>query len=180
MTNTPSATIQQLLAEYDRALDHTTSLWHDLTEEQVRWRPDEQSSAIGWHLGHQAAVAHYMVRNLTAAEPSPDPGLDALMDSATAEADRGDLPGIDRLAAYRAAVADRLRFRIGNIANGDVGAPAQLDVIGRTLVVAVVNHEYQHAQWIGEVRERDLGRALPARPSSPLLTEIDGYCVLAP
>ncbi len=180
MTNIPSTTIEQLLAEYDRALDHTASLWQDLTEDQVRWRPHEQSSAIGWHLGHQAAVAHYMVRNLTAAEPSPDPGLDALMDGATAEADRGDLPGIDRLAAYRSAVADRLRFRIGNIVRGDVGAPAQLGVIARTLLVAVINHEYQHAQWIGEVRERDLGRELPPRPRSPLLTDIDGYCVLAP
>jgi len=27
-------------------------------------------------------VAHFMVRNLTAAEPSPDPDLDALMDAA--------------------------------------------------------------------------------------------------
>jgi hypothetical protein len=177
--NTPGATIELLLAEYERALGHTASLWHDLTEDEVRWRPHEQSSAIGWHLGHQSAVAHFMVRNLTAAEPSPDPGLDGLMDGATSEADRGDLPGLDRLAAYREAVADRLRFRIGNIARGDVGAPAQLDVIARTLLVAVVNHEYQHAQWIGEVRERDLGRDLPAHPRSPLLTEIDGYCVLA-
>lgn len=179
-TDIPSATIDRLLVEYRRALDHTDSLWHDLTEQEVRWRPDDRSSAIGWHLGHQAAVAHFMVRNLTAAEPSPDPGLDALMDSATAEADRGDLPGVDRLAAYRDAVADRLRIRIGNIARGDVGAPAQLDVVARTLLVVVVNHEYQHAQWIGEVRERDLGRTLPARPTSPLLTELDGYCVLAP
>jgi hypothetical protein len=179
-TNTPGATIEQLLAEYERALGYTASLWHDLSEDEVRWRPHEQSSAIGWHLGHQAAVAHFMVRNLTAAEPSPDPSLDALMDGATAEADRGDLPGLDRLAGYRDAVAERLRVRIGNIARGEVGAPAQLDVIARTLLVAVVNHEYQHAQWIGEVRVRDLGRDLPAHPRSPLLTEIDGYCVLAP
>jgi len=179
-TNTPGAAIDELMAEYERALDYTASLWRDLTEDEVNWRPHAQSSAIGWHLGHQAAVAHFMVRNLTAAEPSPDPGLDALMDGATAEADRGDLPGLDRLAAYREAVAERLRFRIGNIARGDVGAPAQLDVIARTLLVAVVNHEYQHAQWIGEVRERDLGRDRPAHPRSPLLTEIDGYCVLAP
>ncbi len=86
---------------------------------------------------------------------------------------------IERLGAYRAAVADRLRFRIGNIASGDVGAPAQLDVIARTLLVAVVNHEYQHSQWIGEVRQRDLGHSTPAHPTSALLTEIDGYCVLA-
>lgn len=179
MSNTPSATIAQLLGEYERSLDHTASLWSDLSEEEVRWRPHEEFSAIGWHLGHQAAIAHFMVRNLTAAEPSPDPELDALMDSATAEAERGDLPTIERLGAYRNAVADRVRFRIGNIASGDVGAPAQLDVIARTLLVAVVNHEYQHSQWIGEVRQRDLGHETPAHPTSPLLTEIDGYCVLA-
>jgi len=102
------------------------------------------------------------------------------MDGATAEPDRGDLPDLARLSRYRDAVADRLRFRIGNIASGDVGAPAQLDVIARTLLVAVVNHEYQHAKWISEVRERDLGRSLPTPPRSPLLTTIDGYVVLAP
>lgn len=181
MTNTtPSATINELVEEYERSLNYTATLWCDLTEDEVHWRPHENSSAIGWHLGHQAAVAHFMVRNLTAAEPSPDPGLDALMDSATAESAREPLPGLERLVAYRDAVAERVRFRMRRIAAGDVGAPAQLDVIARTLLVAVVNHEYQHAQWIGEVRERNLGHELPDRPSSPLLTEIDGYCVLAP
>jgi hypothetical protein len=179
MSNTPTATIPQLLGEYERALDHTATLWTDLSQEEVHWRPHDDFSAIGWHLGHQAAVAHFMVRNLTAAEASPDADLDALMDGATAEPNRGGLPTIERLSAYRAAVADRLRFRIGNIASGDVGAPAQLDVIARTLLVAVVNHEYQHSQWIGEVRQRDLGHSTPAHPTAALLTEIDGYCVLA-
>lgn len=178
--NTPTATIAQLLGEFERAIEHTDRLWRDLTHEEVQWRPHEESSAIGWHLGHQAAVAHFMVRNLTAAEPSPDPELDGLMDGATAERDRGNLPSLERLGAYRNAVADRLRFRIGNIASGDVGAPAQLDVVARTLLVAVVNHEYQHSQWIGEVRERDLGHERLSHPTSPLLTEIDGYCILAP
>lgn len=180
MTNTnPSATIGELVEEYERSLTYTATLWSDLTEDEVHWRPHENSSAIGWHLGHQAAVAHFMIRNLTAAEPSPDPDLDIMMDSATSEPDREPLPGLERLAAYRDAVAERLRFRMGRIVDGDVGAPAQLDVIARTLLVAVVNHEYQHARWIGEVRERDLGHTVPERPSSPLLTVIDGYCVLA-
>lgn len=179
MSNTPTTTIPRLLDEYERALEHTASLWTDLTPDEVHWRPHADFSAIGWHLGHQAAVAHFMVRNLTAAEPSPDPELDVLMDGATAEPDRGELPTIERLSAYRDAVADRVRFRIGNIADGDVGAPSQLDVIARTLLVAVVNHEYQHSQWIGEVRSRDLGHAPVTHPTSPLLTEIDGYCVLA-
>lgn len=176
---TNDATIERLLGEYERALEHTASLWIDLTPEEVHWRPHPESSAIGWHLGHQAAVAHFMVRNLTAAEPSPDPELDALMDSATAESDRGDLPDVARLGAYRDAVADRLRVRVGAIAEGHVGAPAQLGVIARTLLVAVINHEYQHDQWIGEVRQRGLGHPLPPHPTSPLLTELDGYCVLA-
>ena len=163
-----SPTIEELLVEYDRALAYTDSLWHDLSEEELHWRPHEESSAIGWHLGHQAAVAHYMVRNLTAAEPSPDPSLDGLMDSATPERERGDLPGRDRLGAYRTAVADRVRFRTRAIARGDVGAPAQLAVIARGLLTAVVNHEYQHAQWVGEVRSGDLARDLPPRPTSGL------------
>lgn len=173
-------TIAELLAEYERALAHTESLWADLTDEELRWRPHPESSAIGWHLGHQAAVAHFLVRNLTAAEPSPDPELDAVMDSATPERDRGDLPDSARLRAYRDAVADRVRFRIGNIVAGDVGAPDQLTLIARGLLTAVINHEYQHDQWIGEVRAQDLGKALPDRPTSPLLTIVDGYLVLGP
>lgn len=173
-------TIRELLEEYDRALAYTDSLWLDLTEDEIRWRPHEESSPIGWHLGHQAAVAHYMVRNLTAAEPSPDPSLDRLMDSATPERDRGDPPSTERLSAYRVAVADRLRFRMGAIASGEVGAPAQLGVIARGLLIAVINHEYQHDQWMGEVRSQDLAKELPPRPTSPLLSTIEGYLVLDP
>ncbi len=172
-------TIGELLAAYDQALAYTDALWLDLTVDEVHWRPHEHASAIGWHLGHQAAVSHYMVRNLTAAEPPLDAELDRLMDSATPEPERGALPDLARLRAYREAAADRLRFRMQAIAAGEVGAPAQLDLVARGLITAVVNHEYQHSQWIGEVRSRDLGHALPERPSSDLLTEIDGYLVIA-
>lgn len=168
----------ELLREYDRALAYTDTLVDALTPDEIRWRRDEESSAIGWHLGHQAAVAHFLIRNLLAAEPSPDPDLDAVMDSATPERQRGDLPPVDRIAAYRVAVADRVRFRIAAIAAGDVGAPAQLAVVGANVLAAIVDHEYQHDQWIGEVRSRDLGHPLPGRPASPLLTEIDGYLIL--
>jgi hypothetical protein len=168
----------ELLREYDRALAYTDSLVGDLTPEDIRWRPDEGSSAIGWHLGHQAAVAHFMIRNLTAAEPSPDPELDPVMDSATPERQRGDLPSVERITAYRAAVADRVRFRISAIAAGEVAAPAQLAVVGANVLTAIVDHEYQHDQWVGEVRSRDLGHRLPHRPTSPLLTAIDGYLML--
>lgn len=175
-----TASIPQLLEEFDRAKAYTDTLWADLTHDEVHWRPHENFSAIGWHLGHQAAVSHFMVRNLTAAEPSLDVELDALMDGATAEPDRGGLPDLDRIRRYRNAAADRLHFRMMNIANGDVGAPNQLALIATALVAAVTNHEYQHSQWIGEVRSRDLGHALPDRPVSDLLIEVDGYLVVSP
>ena len=173
-----TATVNDLLTEYDRALAYTDSLWKDLTPAQVTWRANEDASAIGWHLGHQAAVAHFMVRNLTAAEVSPDPELDTLMDSATAERDRGDLPAIARLSDYRDAIADRLRFRIGNIESGNVGAPTQLRVIAQGLLTAVINHEYQHSKWIGEVRSEVHNKDLPALPASDRLVELDGYLVV--
>lgn len=170
--------IAELLDEYDRALAYTESLWRDLPDELVGWRPRPDFSPIGWHLGHQAAVAHFMVRNLTAAEPSPDAGVEPLMDSAIPEAQRGALPSPDRIARYRAAVAERVRVRLRDIDEGRVGAPSQLRVVGRNLLIALINHEYQHDQWIGEVRRDDLGRDLPGRPASDRLTEIDGYTVV--
>jgi hypothetical protein len=101
-----------------------------------------------------------------------------LMDSATPERDRGDLPATRRVRAYRTAVAERLRFRIGVVASGEVGAPAQLALIAHGLLIAVINHEYQHDQWIGEVRSQDLAKELPPRPTSPLLSTVDGYLVI--
>ncbi|GEL16923.1 DinB family protein [Pseudonocardia asaccharolytica] len=178
MTDTPG--LPELLAEYDRARVYTNTLWQDLTAEEIRWRPDDTASAIGWHLGHQAAVAHFMVRNLTAAETSPDPELDQMMDSATPTQGRGDLPDPDRLAAYRDAVAERLHYRLEAIDAGQVGAPGQLRVVAQNLLVAVINHEYQHDRWIGEVRQQQLDHALPALPRSERLTVIDGYLVLTP
>ena len=171
--------LNALLDEYDRARSYTDALWQDLPAAEVLWRPHPQFSPIGWHLGHQASVAHFMVRNLTAAEPSPDPAIEAVMDSAHPETDRGDLPDPDRIAAYRAAVADRVHVRIGDIDQGRVGAPNQLRVVGGHLLAALINHEYQHDQWISEVREEHLGRPLPPRPNSDRLTEIDGYLVVS-
>ena len=170
--------LDELLDEYDRALAYTDSLWQDLPEAEVRWRPGRDFSPIGWHLGHQAAVAHFMIRNLTAAEPSLDPGLESLMDSANPEADRGDLPAAARIAGYRSAVAHRVHVRLRDIEGGRVGAPEQLRVVGQHLLVALINHEYQHDQWIGEVRRDSLGRELPGRPISDLLVELDGYSVI--
>lgn len=169
-----------LLREYDRARAYTDQLWRDLTPDEVTWRPHENSSAIGWHLGHQAHVAHFMVRNLTAAEPSPDPELDGLLDSANPEQFRGALPAVERLALFRDTVADRIHARIGTIAAGRTGAPEQMQVIGGTLLVALINHEYQHDQWIGEVRSESLGHALPDDPDSDAVTRVDGYLLLDP
>jgi hypothetical protein len=173
-----TSTLADLLTEYERALDYTDRLWRDLPREQVNWRPEEQFSPIGWHLGHQAAVAHFMVRNLTAAEPSPDPELDGLMDSATPEAQRGTLPDPERLLVFRSAVADRVRYRVEQIQRGAVGAPEQLGIVAATMLTVIINHEYQHSQWIGEVRHDLLGCALPGRPSSSLLADVDGYLVI--
>lgn len=167
-----------LIDELHRAWAYTDALWLDLDDDELHWRPHEQSSAIGWHLGHQAAVGHFMVRNLLAAERSPDPELDRVMDSATAEPDRGVRAPRQRLADYRSAVAGRVVARLDDVRTGRVGAPDQLRVVAATLVTALVNHEYQHDQWIAEVRSRDLGRELPAPPESPRLTTIDGYVVL--
>ncbi|MFG2291170.1 DinB family protein [Streptomyces sp. NPDC048595] len=172
--------LSTLLREYDRARAYTDELWRDLTPDEVIWRPHENSSAIGWHLGHQAHVAHFMIRNLTAAEPSPDPELDAVMDSANPEKFRGALPTVDRLAAFREAVAGRVHARIGDIAAGRVGAPTQLSIVATHLLTTLINHEYQHDQWIGEVRADDLGHALPPDPESDRLSRIDGYLVCDP
>jgi uncharacterized damage-inducible protein DinB len=172
--------LHALLREYDRARAYTDDLWKDLSPDEVTWRPHENSSAIGWHLGHQAHVAHFMIRNLTAAEPSPDPELDALMDSAQPEKFRGVLPTVRRLTAFRDTVAERVHARIGDIAAGQVGAPAQLSIVATHLLTALVNHEYQHDQWIGEVRAENLGHALPPDPTSDGLSRVDGYLVLNP
>jgi hypothetical protein len=170
--------VAELLTEYDRARAYTDQLWRDLSAEEVCWRPNENSSAIGWHLGHQAHVAHFMVRNLTAAEPSPDPALDQLMDSANPVPARGELPDLDRLISFRTTVAERVHARMADIDQGRTGAPAQLRIISQHLLTAVINHEYQHDRWIGEVRARDLGHALPDDPASGRLTQVDGYIMI--
>ncbi|GAA2499220.1 hypothetical protein GCM10010406_39700 [Streptomyces thermolineatus] len=172
--------LQALLREYDRARGYTDELWRDLTPDEVVWRPHENFSAIGWHLGHQAHVAHFMIRNLTAAEPSPDPELDGLMDSANPEKFRGALPTVGRLTAFRETVAERVHARIGDIAAGKVGAPTQMTIVATHLLTALINHEYQHDQWIGEVRAEHLGHALPADPDSDRVRRIDGYLCLQP
>lgn len=172
--------VAALLREYDRARAYTDQLWKDLSPDEVTWRPHEDSSAIGWHLGHQAHVAHFMIRNLTAAEPSPDPELDGLMDSARPERFRGALPTIERLTTFRTTVADRVHARMNDIAGGRVAAPDQMTLVAGALLTALINHEYQHDQWIGEVRAAALGHALPPDPDTGHVRRLDGYLVLNP
>ena len=128
------------------ARPYADSLWRDLSAVEVAWRPDENSSAIGWHLGHQAYVAHFMIRNLTAAKPSPAADVEWMLDSAKPEPRRGGLSSLDRIGAFWSRVADRVRLRVGAIERGDTGAPKQMLLIGAVLLTAVINHEYQNDQ----------------------------------
>jgi len=86
--------LEMLRDEYDLARRYTQSLYADLPEADVFWRPAPKSSGIGWHLGHQAAINHCLVRNLLAAEPSCNPQFDALFDAATPEEQRGTLTAL--------------------------------------------------------------------------------------
>lgn len=170
-------TLPDLLAEYAVAQAHSLALVADLDADELAWRPHVDSSAIAWHLGHQGAVNHYLVRNLTSAEVSFDTDFDRLFDSATPEPGRGRLPSLDAIVAYREAIASTTRTVIGRIADGDVGAPRQLARIAGGLMHAVIDHEYQHANWIGEVRSTFRAEPAPT-PASRRLTAVDGYWML--
>ncbi|CAL9280100.1 DinB family protein [Streptomyces sp. SudanB52_2052] len=102
------------------------------------------------------------------------------MDSARPETFRGALPTIERLTAFRDTVAARVHARMNDIAGGRVAAPGRLTVVARHLFVALINHEYQHDQWIGEVRANDLGHALPSDPDTGRVSRLDGCLVLDP
>jgi DinB superfamily len=171
--------LDALLDEYRRAQAYSLTLVQDLDPDQIAWRPHQDSSAIGWHLGHIAAVNHYLVRNLTAAAPSIDPDLDQLFDSATLERQRGGVPPIDRTLAYRAAVSEFTETTIKRIAAGEVSAPEQLALIAHGMLTAIVNHEYQHDKWITEVREH-IGTPAPPVELSPNTTFVENYVVLRP
>lgn len=169
--------LDALLTEYERARRYTEVVVDGLDDAQVSWRPDEQASGIGWHLGHQAAVNHYMVRNLTAAEPTFNARFDALFDSATLEPDRGDLPSLEQIYGYRRRIAASTNAVIERIADGQVGAPIQLRSIAEGLLRAVINHEYQHDTWILEVRET-IGSPLAPESPSPATDLVEGYWIL--
>ena len=166
--------LEDLLTELDSAAAYSLALIEGLSDEQVLWRPHEQSSAIGWHLGHQAVVNHFLLRNLTAAEVSFNADFDAVFDSATPEEGRGDLPSVAEILDYRSAISASVHRTIGRIIAGDVGAPEQLSRIADGLLRAAVNHEYQHAKWVGEVRDTMVDSPAPT-PASDRLTQVEGY-----
>jgi len=171
--------LTDLRAEYDSARSWTEGLVEDLDDAAVMWRPRPESSAIGWHLGHVAAVNHFMLRNLTAAEPSLDPRSDRVFDSALPEPQRGDLPALDDIMTFRQDVAGSTHRTLTRIGRGDVGAPAQLDLIAVTMLTSVINHEYQHGTWMAEVRAT-LGFGPPRPPASSRLELVEGYWLLHP
>lgn len=170
-------TLTEMLTEFAAAQSYTGALVDGLDDAQTAWRPSEMSSAIRWHLGHQGAVNHFMVRNLTAAEVSFDEGFDKLFDSATPEPARGDLPSLEQILGYREAIAASTRSVIERIEAGDVGAPAQLTRIAQGLLTATINHEYQHSKWVEEVRGTMTSDPAPV-PQSDRLTQVDGYWML--
>ena len=109
--------VAALLREYDRARAYTDELWKDLspTSDLATQRELQRHRLAPRPPAH---VAHFMIRNLIAAEPSPAPELDALMDSARREKFRGALPTIERLTEFRDTVAERVHARINDIAAG--------------------------------------------------------------
>ena len=133
--------LEMLRDEYDLARRYTQSLYADLPEADVHWHPAPQSSGVGWHLGHQAAVTHFLVRNLLAAEPSLNPQFDALFDAVTPEEQRGTLPPLRAILMYREAIARRTYAHIEALLRGARPAAQQAtDAIG-PLLVSLMNHE---------------------------------------
>lgn len=166
-----------LREEYNLARQYTRSLYEDLPEPDLQWRPKPKSSAIAWHLGHQAAVNHFLLRNLFDAEPSLEPRFDALFDAANPEEKRGNLPPLADIVAYREAVAARTHARLEEVRSGQRTAPSQASHTLRTLLMNLVNHEYQHDCWVGEMRQT-LGHAVPVTAPSQRARLVDGYWML--
>jgi hypothetical protein len=143
----------------------------------VQWRPAPKSSGIAWHLGHQAAVNHFLLRNLIDAEPSLNPQFDALFDAANPEEKRDDLPSLAEIVAYREVVARRTHAHLDALLTASHPAAQQLAQAMGPILVSLINHEYQHDCWVREVRAM-LGRAKPDVVWSSRVRQVDGYWVL--
>jgi hypothetical protein len=164
--------------EYDLARRYTQSLYEDLSETDVQWRPSTTSSSIGWHLGHQAVVTHSLVRNLINAEPSLNPQFDTLFDAANPQENRGNLPSLADIVAYRDAAANSVQAHFMALLESDRpaahDAAQQVVRIISPIVVSLINHEYQHDCWVREMRAL-LGRDKPDAVLSNRVRQIDGY-----
>ncbi len=163
--------------EYNLALRYTQSVYEDLSEDDVQWRSAPQSSGIAWHLGHQAAVNHFLLRNLIDAEPSLNPQFDALFDAANPEENRGTLPRLAEIVAYRGAVAQRTQAHIEALLAGQRPAARQLTHAMGPILISLIHHEYQHDCWVREGRAM-LGREKPDAVFSKRVHQVDGYWVL--
>ena len=126
--------------EYDLARRYTQSLYADLPEADVHWRPAPQSSGVGWHLGHQAAVTHFLVRNLLAAEPSFNPQFDALFDAVTPEEQRGTLPPLRAILTIREDSTRRTCAHSEALLRGARPAAQQATYAIGPLLVSLMNH----------------------------------------
>ena len=164
--------------EYDLARRYTQSLYEDLSETDIQWRPSTTSSSIGWHLGHQAAVTHSLVRNLMNAEPSLNPQFDTLFDAANPQENRGNLPSLADIVAYRDDTAGAVQTHFVALLESDRpaahDAAHQVARIISPIVVSLINHEYQHDCWVREMRAL-LGRDQPDAVLSNRVRQIDGY-----
>jgi len=171
--------LETMRREYELARRYTLSLYDDLDEATVMWRPSDQGSSIGWHLGHQAAVNHHVLRNWVNRDGSIDPAFDRIFDAATEEIGRAFLPPLAEIVAYRQIVASRTLARVDEILSGDCRAPDQMRRIGVTMLAGLINHEYQHDCWVAEVRQA-LGHGAVPDPAStsPCLLHLDGYWVM--
>ena len=170
--------LEALRREYDLCLQYTQSLYEDLNDTDVFWRPAPQSSSIAWHLGHQGAVTHALVRNLIDAEPSLNPPFDRLFDAANPQENRGELPSLADIVSYRRAVEGRVHMHLSALLDGNRsaahGAMQQVLRIIEPILVSLINHEYQHDCWIREMRGR-IGRDKPDAVFSERVRQIDGY-----
>lgn len=163
--------------EYDLARRYTQRLYEDLSAAEVQWRPTPKSSGIAWHLGHQAAINHFLLRNLINAEPSLNPEFDALFDAANPEEQRGNLPPLTQIIAYREAIAQRTHAHLEALLSGThPGTEQILHAIG-PILVSLINHEYQHDCWVREVRTT-LGHAKPDPVLSSRVQQVGAYWVL--
>lgn len=171
--------LETIRYEYELARQYTLRLYDDLDESTIMWRPSYQGSSIGWHLGHQAAVNHYVLRNWVNRDGSIDPTFDGIFDAATEEIGRAFLPPLAEIVAYREIVAARTLERIDEILSGDCRAPDQMRRVGVTMLGGLINHEYQHDCWVAEVRQA-LGHGAGPDPLStnPCLLQLDGYWVM--